>query len=152
MLNEMTTEGDQGTPQPEDKKPVEVSFQSAKELLGKESKLPIVVKRNLLFEELSESDASKERNKLIKQGICARCLRLKEPNKRRLVTNKKNILAHYCNVCTALLSVGTEFLAAMQQLDEIELNSIDEIEMEIIKIRDTKIYNTLLSFKGTLPK
>ena len=86
---------------------------------------------------------------LIDEGYCVHCINTKpQLEKCRKVTNKLNLFAHYCNVCTSLFSNGTEFLTAMKSLDTFELLSLDEHELLIVKRKDRIIYDKIILFKN----
>lgn len=89
-----------------------------------------------------------ETEQLIEQGYCIHCINTKSSvEKCRKVTNKLNLFAHYCNVCSALFSYGTEFLTAMKRLDNFELLSLDDGELQTIRNKDRIIYDKLIRFK-----
>lgn len=131
----------------EQQKPT-TTFQTANELLNKitvtKKPLPKTPFDDPLAMQLSRTE------ELIEQGYCAHCINTKPVEKSRKVTNKLNLFAHYCNVCTALFSVGTEFLTAIKSLDNFELMSLDDDELRTIEKKDSLIYRKIIRFKDQL--
>lgn len=131
----------------QENKPI-VTFQTANELLNKPTISPTLNTRNknTLFDNPLEMELSRTED-LISQGYCSHCINTKPIEKCRKITNKFNLFAHYCNVCTALFANGTEFLVAMKSLDNFELLSLDEDELLLIKAKDHIIHRKLVAFK-----
>lgn len=85
---------------------------------------------------------------LITEGYCVHCINTKTSlEKCRKITNKLNLFAHFCNVCTAIFGTGTEFLAGMKSLDNFELLSLDDDELAVIRRKDRIIYDKIILFK-----
>jgi hypothetical protein len=126
-----------------------VTFQTANELLNRSPLVAITTttpNKNTLFDNPLEMTLSPT-EELINQGYCSHCINTKPVEKCRKITNKFNLFAHYCNVCTALFSNGTEFLIAMKSLDNFELLSLDEDELLLIRQKDHITHRKILAFK-----
>lgn len=134
-----------------EKQPITATFQTASELLGKKqgTNYSITKSRNSLFDEddpLMLIETGMQR--LLREGYCQHCLNTKPTIEScRKVTNKLNLFAHFCTVCSALFGYGSEFIVGIKSLDNFELLSLDEQEMLVIKAKDRAIYERLLGFK-----
>ena len=143
----MSTEQEDNNPKP--------TFQTANELLNKKKTAKYdnaaTKKRNSLFDNPFDAELS-GKSKRINEGYCQHCIETKPFERCRKVTNKANLLAHYCDVCDVLMSYGSEFVSGMTTLDDFELLSLDDKELDIINQKDHSIYSRLMEFRKEFNK
>jgi hypothetical protein len=148
-------EEEQQQPEPTTIKP---TFQTASELLQKKQQSDppkqsaTTSKRNTVFDDYDGPLGSRlsQHQKHLAEGYCLICTLTKPREKWRKLTPAqiaRNPFAYYCKVCNTMLSIGTEFLAGMKSLDEMQLISLTDEEIEIIKNKDSIIYEKLIKFR-----